>query len=129
MQEKKRRYYTTVELAAIKSDYENGMPRSEIFRKYNLTAGMMDGICTKHGARRKIRPKHQQYPNRLYTLVSDDEVELPLTQYVNTVVELSEITGINLKTLYGAITRKRHVRFYAGKGSKVQYAKVLKLEV
>lgn len=131
MQDKKRRhYYTTAELSAIKTDYAEGMPRAEICEKYNITPGMIDGICTKYGARRKIKPKPKpQYPNRLYTLVSDDEMELPLTRYVNTVVELASITGIKLDTLYKAITLDRHVRFYPGGGQKVQFAKVLKLEV
>lgn len=130
MQDKKRRhYYTTAELSAIKTDYANGMPRTEICVKYNITWGMIDGICKRYGARRKIMPKRQQYPNRLYTLVSDDDMELPLTRYVNTVVELASITGIKLDTLYKAITLDRHVRFYPGGGQKVQLAKVLKLEV
>lgn len=125
-----KNYYTTLELAAIKSDYANGMPRSEIYEKYNLTKNQLDGICSKHGARRRIKPKPKpKYPNRLYTLVSDDEAELPLTPYVNTVVELSKITGINLETLYGAITRGRRVRYHSVSSRKVKYAKILKMEV
>ena len=128
MQDKKRRhYYTTAELSAIKTDYADGMPRAEIYQKYNITSGMMDGIISKYGAKRIIKPKRQY--NRLYTLVSDDEMELPLTRYVDTVVELASITGIKLDTLYTAITLDRHVRFYPGGGQKVQFAKVLKLEV
>ena len=128
MQDKKRRhYYTTAELSAIKTDYADGMPRSEIYQKYNITSCMMDGIISKYGAKRIIKPKRQY--NRLYTLVSDDEMELPLTRYVDTVVELASITGIKLDTLYTAITLDRHVRFYPGGGQKVQFAKVLKLEV
>ena len=122
-------HYTTKLIQQISRDYSEGVPAKDILEKYGLSskANLYSLVC-KWGVKRKIRAGRTSY--RLYMLVSYDAQELPLTAPAETVMELAEISGKKLGTLYQALTRGNFIFYYPnGKKFKPVRAKKVRIDL
>ena len=122
-------HYTTKLIQQISRDYSEGVPAKDILEKYGLSskANLYSLVC-KWGVKRKIRAGRTSY--RLYMLVSYDAQELPLTAPAETVMELAEISGKKLGTLYQALTRGNFIFYYPnGKKFKPVRARIVRIDL
>ena len=122
-------HYTTKLIQQISRDYSEGVPAKDILEKYGLSskANLYSLVC-KWGVKRKVRAGRTSY--RLYMLVSYDAQELPLTAPAETVMELAEISGKKLGTLYQALTRGNFIFYYPnGKKCKPVRAKIVRIDL
>ena len=122
-------HYTTKLIQQISRDYSEGVPAKDICEKYGFNSECaLYTIVNKWGVKRKIRAGRTSY--RLYMLVSHDAQELPLTAPAETVVELAEISGKKLGTLYQALTRGNFIFYYPnGKKCKPVRAKIVRIDL
>ena len=122
-------HYTTKLIQQISRDYSEGVPAKDILEKYGLSskANLYSLVC-KWGVKRQIRAGRTSY--RLYMLVSYDAQELPLTVPAETVMELAEISGKKLGTLYQALARGNFIFYYPnGKKCKPVRAKIVRIDL
>ena len=122
-------HYTTKLIQQISRDYSEGVPVKDILEKYGLSskANLYSLVC-KWGVKRKVRAGRTSY--RLYMLVSYDAQELQLTAPAETVMELAEISGKKLGTLYQALTRGNCIFYYPnGKKCKPVRAKIVRIDL
>ena len=122
-------HYTTKLIQQISRDYSEGVPAKEICEKYGFNSECaLYTIVNKWGVKRKIRAGRTSY--RLYMLVSHDAQELPLTAPAETVMELAEISGKKLGTLYQALTRGNFIFYYPnGKNNKPVRARIVRIDL
>ena len=122
-------HYTTKLIQQISRDYSEGVPAKDICEKYGFNSECaLYTIVNKWGVKRKIRAGRTSY--RLYMLVSYDTQELPLTAPAETVMELAEISGKKLGTLYQALTRGNFIFYYPnGKKCKPVRAKIVRIDL
>ena len=122
-------HYTTKLIQQISRDYSEGVPAKDICEKYGFNSECaLYTIVNKWGVKRKIRAGRTSY--RLYMLVSHDAQELPLTAPAETVMELAEISGKKLGTLYQALTRGNFIFYYPnGKKFKPVRAKIVRIDL
>ena len=122
-------HYTTKLIQQISRDYSEGVPAKDICEKYGFNSECaLYAIVNKWGVKRKIRAGRTSY--RLYMLVSYDAQELPLTAPAETVMELAEISGKKLSTLYQALTRGNCIFYYPnGKKCKPVRAKIVRIDL
>ena len=122
-------HYTTKLIQNISRDYSEGVPAKDICEKYGFNSKWaLYTIGNKWGVKRKIRAGRTSY--RLYMLVSYDAQELPLTSPAETVVELAEISGKKLGTLYQALGRGNFIFYYPnGKKFKPVRAKIVRIDL
>ena len=122
-------HYTTKLIQQISRDYSEGVPAKDICEKYGFNSECaLYTIVHKWGVKRKIRAGRTSY--RLYMLVSYDAQELPLTAPAETVMELAEISGKKLGTLYQALTRGNFIFYYPnGKNNKPVRARIVRIDL
>lgn len=122
-------HYTTKLIQQISRDYSEGVPAKDICEKYGFNSECaLYTIVNKWGVKRKIRAGRTSY--RLYMLVSHDAQELPLTAPAETVMELAEISGKKLGTLYQALARGNFIFYYPnGKKCKPVRAKIVRIDL
>ena len=122
-------HYTTKLIQQISRDYSEGVPAKDICEKYGLNSECaLYTIVNKWGVKRQVRAGRTSY--RLYMLVSYDAQELPLTAPAETVMELAEISGKKLGTLYQALTRGNFIFYYPnGKKFKPVRAKIVRIDL
>ena len=122
-------HYTTKLIQQISRDYSEGVPAKDICEKYGFNSKWaLYTIVNKWGVKRKIRAGRTSY--RLYMLVSYDVQELPLTAPAETVMELAEISGKKLGTLYQALARGNFIFYYPnGRKCKPVRAKIVRIDL
>ena len=112
--------FTTKELQELFEQYEEGVPVEKLSEQYGHPVQYIRNVCHKNNIRRK---KH--YHRYMYAIVQADETEIPLTPYVDTIGELSKLSGIPLGTLYSASCRNSKVRYKSGR--KLVWGRVSKV--
>lgn len=126
--------YTMLELQRIKEDYINNMHVEDIAAKYGRSRGAINRIVYGLGVARKpvYKPLEERQYKRQYAIVTADEYELPLTPYVNTLAELSRISGKDI----GALNRHRYLRkkgintrLYLRIGGQLVWCKIIRIDV
>ena len=100
--------YTMLELRQIKEDYINNMRVEDIAVKYGRSRCAIEQLVNRVGVKRKpvCKPYEERQYKYQYAIVTADDYELPLTPYVNTLTELSRITGKDIS----ALNRHRYLR-------------------
>lgn len=105
--------FTTTELQEIFRKYEMGTPIEVLSKQYNHTPNSIRSTCNRNNVYRKKRDMTGY--SYIYAIVQADETEIPLTPYVESLVELSKICNIPKGTLYSAISRNTKLKYKNGK--------------
>lgn len=98
------RPYTTKEIEAMKQDYICGMHIGDMAKKYGRSSNAIWAKMRSLGYPRPyVRVCGSRATDYQYAIVTNDEYELPLTTYTDSISELARITGIG----YNGLLRHR----------------------
>lgn len=134
MMNNSHKMYTMLELQRIKEDYINNMHVEDIAAKYGRSKGAIEQKVYRLGVKRKpVFKLHEEWQfKRQFVIVTADEYELPLTPYVNTLAELSRITGKGIAALYHHnYLRKRgkNTRLHLRIDGQLVWCKIIRIDV